>query len=178
MRAELKANIREWAESILIAVVLALLIRTFLIQAFKIPTASMEPTLLPGDKIMVNKLIYRFREPERGDVIVFKFPEDPRRDFVKRLVAFEGESLNIRKGDIHIDGEALVAPDFKRYYYNFGPYGTEDSVIIIPRGYCFVLGDNSKSSNDSRYWGFLPRENIIGRASFIWWPPRRIEKIE
>jgi signal peptidase I len=177
MKPEVKANIREWVESIVIAVVLALLIRAFLIQAFKIPTGSMEPTLLPGDKIMVNKLLYRFRQPQRGDVIVFKFPENPRRDFVKRLVALGGESLSISNGDVYIDGKKVNNPKLKRYYYNFGPYGTMDSVIVVPQDYYFVLGDNSRSSNDSRYWGFVPRKNLIGRASFIWWPPWRIGKI-
>jgi signal peptidase I len=177
MRDKVKANIREWAESIAVAVVLAFLIRTFVIQAFKIPTGSMEQTLMPGDKIMVNKLIYHFREPQRGDVIVFKFPENPRRDFVKRLAARGGESISIKNGNIYINGQKSDIPELQRYYYNFGPYGAPGAVITVPEKHYFVLGDNSKSSNDSRYWGFVPRKNLIGRASFIWWPPWRIGKI-
>ena len=102
MKKKTKGLVREYVESLLIAVVLALIIRTFIVTPFKIPTGSMEPTLVPGDKIFVNRFIYRFQAPERGDVVVFRYPEDPRRDFIKRLVAFGGERIKIEDGKIKI----------------------------------------------------------------------------
>ena len=189
MKESTKTAIKEWIESILIAVVLALFIRAFFIQAFRIPTGSMKPTLQEGDKIMVNKLLFgpkipftnfRFpgiREPKRGDIIVFIYPEDRKKDFIKRLVALNGETAEISDGNILIDGEPIKEPPemLKLYYYNRGRYGGSGNKIEVPEDSYFVLGDNSNSSRDSRYWGFVPKENIIGRAMFIWWPPWRIQ---
>ena len=179
--------IREWTESILIAFVLAMFIRTFFIQAFKIPSGSMRMTLIEGDRLMVNKLRYGpkipftkkrlpgFSEPQRGDIIVFKYPEDPKRDFIKRLIAFGGETVEIRGGRIYIDGKLVEIPATKNiYYYNRGQYGEEGKPTKVPQGSVFVLGDNSASSHDSRFWGFGPDENIIGRAEFIYWPLTRM----
>src|SRR3989338_2140385 len=95
---------KEWAQSIVIALVLTLIIRAFVIQAFKIPSGSMRPTLTEGDKLFVSKFIYRFKSPERGDIVVFKYPEDPKKDFIKRLVAFEGETVEIKDGKIIVSG--------------------------------------------------------------------------
>jgi len=175
-----KKLIQEYIESLLIATVLALIIRTFIITPFKIPTGSMEPTLKPGDKIFVNRLIYRIRKPKRGDVIVFRYPEDPKRDFIKRLVGFGGETIEIAEGKVIINGEAIDSPDiFKEISYeNRGAYGALDAQITIPDDCYFVLGDNSKSSRDSRYWGFVPYKSLLGRAFVIWWPPWRVGKIE
>ncbi len=189
MKESTKAVIREWVESIVIAVILALFIRTFFIQAFKIPSGSMRPTLQEGDKIMVNKLLYgpkipftnyRFpalREPRRGDIIVFVYPEDPKKDFIKRLIATGGETVEISNGTIYIDGQpAEDSAELRNiYYYNRGRYGQEGRAVVVPENNYYVLGDNSDSSRDSRYWGFVPRDNIIGRAMFIWWPPWRIQ---
>ena len=172
----MKALIREYAESIAIALVLALVVRTFVVQAFKIPTGSMRPTLLEGDRILVNKFIYRFRQPEPGDIVVFKYPEDPKRDFIKRLVATAGQKVEIRSGQIFVDGKPLHAKGSfeQRYYYNQGPFGKEGEEVAVPRDSFFVLGDNSASSRDSRYWGFVPRRNLVGKAFFLYWPPYRI----
>jgi signal peptidase I len=184
----IKRWMKEWGEPIIIAVLLALFIRAFFIQAFRIPSGSMKPTLKEGDKIMVNKLIYgpkipftnfRFpgiREPRRGDIIVFIYPVD-KRDFIKRLAAVGGETLEISNGNILINGKPAEAPPemLRIYYYNRSRYGGEGKPIEIPEDSYFVLGDNSNSSQDSRYWGFVPKENIIGRAMFIWWPPWRIQ---
>jgi signal peptidase I len=192
MKESTKLAIKEWVESILIAVILALFIRAFFIQAFKIPTGSMKPTLKEGDKIMVNKLIFgpkipftnfRFpgiKEPKRGDIIVFIYPEDRKKDFIKRLVALGGDTLEISDGNILINGEPIKGPPemLKVYYYNRGRYGQDGEIIEVPEGSYFVLGDNSNSSRDSRYWGFVPKENIIGRAMFIWWPPWRIQVLK
>lgn len=185
----------EWIESILIAFILAMVIRTFVIQAFKIPSGSMRPTLVEGDRLIVNKLRYGpkvifrfggkilwssprlpgFSEPKRGDIIVFLFPEDLKRDFIKRLIAFGGETLEIKNGDIYIDGELIEDPVIKNtYYYNRGDYGEMNQPIRVPEGHVFVLGDNSGSSHDSRYWGFVPEEYIVGRAELIYWPLQRM----
>ena len=186
-----KSTAREWIESIIIAFVLAMVIRTFLVQAFKIPTGSMRPTLLEGDLILVNKFIYgakipfvdvnlpAVRQPRRGDVVVFIYPENPQKDFIKRLVAVEGETVKIENGTIFIDGQPLLDTVFsQRYYYNRGEFGQEGKKIVVPKNSIFVLGDNSASSQDSRFWGFVPRKNILGEAILIYWPPQRIRIIK
>jgi signal peptidase I len=182
---------REWAESIIIAFLLAMVIRIFIIQAFKIPTGSMRLTLVEGDVILVNKLEYGaklpfsnlrlpgFNQPYRGDVIVFIYPKNPKKDFIKRLVALEGETVEIRNGTIYIDDKPLIDPAFgTRYYYNRGDFAQPGQKIRVPKGHFFVLGDNSASSEDSRYWGFVPKNNIIGRALLIYWPLNRIRIIK
>lgn len=186
-----KSAWREWAESIVIAFLLAMVIREFFVQAFKIPSGSMIPTLVVGDRLMVNKLRYGpkirfthqrlpgFSKPRRGDVIVFTYPEDPKRDFIKRLIAFGGERVEIRDGDIYIDGKLWTDPRIaKIYYYNRGRYGQEGEAVDVPEGSVYVLGDNSASSHDSRFWGFVPVENIIGRAELIYWPLPRLRVLE
>ena len=186
-----KSVIREWVESIVVAFILAMIIRTFVIQAFKIPTGSMRSTLLEGDLILVNKFIYgakipfidlnlpALRQPKRGDVIVFIYPESPKRDFIKRLVGLPGETLEIKDGTVYVNDKPLIDSIFnQRYYYNRGEFGQEGRKIKIPDDNFFVLGDNSASSQDSRYWGFVPRKNILGKALVIYWPPQRIRIIE
>jgi len=186
-----KSVIREWIESIIVAFILAMVIRTFVIQAFKIPTGSMRSTLLEGDLILVNKFIYgaripfidlslpALRQPKRGDVIVFIYPENPKKDFIKRLVGLPGETLEIKNGTVYINDKPLIDSVFnQRYYYNRGEFGQEDRKIKIPEDNFFVLGDNSASSQDSRYWGFVPRKNILGEALVIYWPPQRIRIIQ
>lgn len=176
----IKQVVREYAEAIVIAFILAMVIRTFVIQAFKIPTGSMRPTLIERDRILVNKFIYRFKEPQRGDVIVFRYPEDPKKDFIKRLIAKSGESVQIIDGNIWIDAKLIKEPQKVKniYYYNQGPYGEEGKNIKLPNDSYFVLGDNSASSRDSRYWGFIKRKDIKGKALVIYWPLTRIRKIE
>ena len=183
--------IREWVESIVVAFLLAMVIRTFVVQAFKIPTGSMRPTLMEGDLILVNKFIYgakapfinfRFpalRQPKRGDVVVFIYPENPKRDFVKRLIATEGETVEIKNGTIYINDRPLLDATFsQRYYYNRGDFGRENQKITVPKDNYFVLGDNSASSQDSRYWGFVPKKNMLGNAIIIYWPPQRIRMVK
>jgi signal peptidase I len=212
-----KSATREWVESILIALVLAVLIRSYFIQPFKIPSGSMRMTLIEGDHLFVDKLTYGpqvlppmfwdiglqegnpmlslrwpeallpwtktrlpgFRKPQRGDVIVFVYPVDPTKDFIKRLIAVGGETVEIKDGTIYINGKEITDPRIKRtYYYNRGDYGAEGEVVHVPPGYVFVMGDNSGSSYDSRYWGFVPESNIIGRADVIFWPLDRIRIIQ
>lgn len=182
---------REWAESLVIAFLLAMVIRTFVIQAFKIPTGSMRPTLMEGDLILVNKFIYgakipfanwnlpALRKPQRGDVVVFIYPIDPKKDFIKRLIAVEGDRVELKRGTIYVNDKPLLDSVFNRiYYYNRGEYADEGKKITVPKESFFVLGDNSASSQDSRYWGFVPRKNLLGKALVIYWPPKRIRIIK
>ncbi len=171
---------REWANSIIVALVLTLIIRTFVVQAFKIPSGSMRPTLLEGDKLFVNKYIYRFKSPTAGDIVVFRYPVDPKKDFIKRLVASGGDQVEIRDGKIYVNGKVLDDPETfgKFYYYNHDPYGGPGEVIKVPADNYFVLGDNSANSTDSRFWGFVPKKNVLGKAIFRWWPLNRFGKIK
>jgi len=180
MNNRLRYFIKEWVEPVIIALILALIIRTYVIQAFKIPTGSMRPTLMEGDRILVNKFIYKFKRPERGDVIVFVSPEDKKKDFIKRLVGLPGETLEISNGMILINGVAVGKDSIlrERYYYNRGDFGKEGQAVKIPEDAYFVLGDNSISSRDSRYWGFLPKRYLLGKAILIYWPVSRIRMIK
>ena len=178
-REKFIAEVKEWTSSILVALVLTLIIRTFVVQAFKIPSGSMRPTLLEGDKLFVNKFIYRFHPPQRGDIIVFKYPVDPKKDFIKRLVGLPGEEVEIRDGKIFVNGQVLTDPNSfgKFYYYKHDPYGGPQDKIHVPENAYYALGDNSANSQDSRFWGFIPAKNLLGKAIFRWWPPRRIGRI-
>ncbi len=190
-RKKLNPVTREWIESIVVAFVLAMFIRTFFFQAFRIPSGSMRMTLIEGDRLIVNKLSYGarvplspwrlpgFEKPHRGDVIVFIFPDDPKRDFIKRLIGIGGDTVEIRNGDIYVNHEQLDHPMVKSlYYYNRGEYGQMNQEVHVPEGYNFVLGDNSASSHDSRFWGFVPEDYIIGKAALIYWPLNRIRFIK
>ncbi len=157
-----KSNLWEWVESILIAFVLAMVIRTFVIQAFKIPTGSMRMTLLEGDAILVNI-----------------FPQDTKKDFIKRLVGIEGDSVEIINGTIYVNDKPVVEQGFNsNYYWNRGEFGEAGKKIKVPANSYFVLGDNSASSQDSRYWGFVPKDNMLGKAILIYWPLHRIRLIK
>jgi signal peptidase I len=180
MNSKIRYLIKEWIEPIVIALILALIIRTFVVQAFKIPTGSMRPTLIEGDRILVNKFIYKFKRPERGDIIVFISPEDKKKDFIKRLVGLAGETVEISNGTILINGKAVDNDSImkERYYYNRGDFGEENQVLQVPNDAYYVLGDNSISSRDSRYWGFLPKKYVIGKAFLIYWPLTRIKVVK
>ena len=162
-----KSSTRELVESIIIALVLALIIRTFVVQAFKIPSGSMLNTLLIGDQILVNKFIYKFKEPQRGDIIVFKFPGDERKDFVKRLIGLSGEKIEVVNNQVYINDRPLKEP----YTIFQGPPGARENYgpRIIPKGYLFVMGDNRNNSSDSREWGFLDKRKLRGKAFMIYW---------
>ncbi|MCD6363230.1 MAG: signal peptidase I [Synergistetes bacterium] len=167
-----KSAWREIAETIVFAVILALLIRTFVVEAFYIPSSSMVPTLEPGDRILVLKFYYYFTDPQRGDIVVFKFPLDPSKDLIKRVIAVGGEVVRMENGYVYVNGRRLKEPYVaRRDFYNMPP-------VTVPKGYYFVLGDNRPNSEDSRYWGFLPRGNIKGKAVFRYWPPSRIGVIK
>ncbi len=190
-----KSTVREYAEAIFFAIILTMIIRTFVIQAFRIPTGSMEETLLVGDFLFVNKFLYgasvpftdwrlpAIRKPRAGDIIVFKFPEDQKRDFIKRVVAAAGDTLQIIDKVVHINGVAQeqgfvkftnphilpsghrdpnVKPSGAGNRDNFGPY-------VIPEHHFFMMGDNRDNSDDSRFWGPLHEDLIKGKALFIYW---------
>lgn len=185
-----KSNIRETIEAVVVAFLIALVIRTFVIQAFKIPSGSMIPTLLVGDHILVNKFllgtpvdipftnITLFRMPglrkaQRGDIIVFKYPEDPKRDFIKRVIGVGGDVVMSKDKNVYVNGRRLVEPytqhvdeDIKPGQFdkrdNFGP-------VVVPGGEVFVMGDNRDQSYDSRFWGFVDDSEIKGKAVIIYW---------
>jgi len=192
-----KGRLRENVEAILIAVVLALFIRTFVVQAFKIPSGSMKSTLQIGDHILVNKFVYGIKfphlkipfhgepdlnygktlipisEPERGDIIVFKFPEDPGKDFIKRVIAVAGDVIRVRNKKIYIDGrqtedpwgsysDRRIMPPESQPRDNFGP-------VTVPEGKVFAMGDNRDQSYDSRFWGFVDLDAVKGKAFIIYW---------
>ena len=174
---------KNWGEPLVVAAIFAILIRTFLFAPYKIPTGSMIPTLLVGDKIFVDKISYRFEPPKRGDVVVFKYPLDSKKDFVKRLVGLPGERVEIRGGVAIINGHPLTeAPFSSNYYYNVDredwKFGHTGQVFEIPAHYYFMLGDNSANSSDSRNWGFVPQRNVLGKAKFVWWPPSRVKVLK
>jgi signal peptidase I len=183
-----KSTVREYFESIVVAVILALFVRTFVFQAFKIPTGSMKPNLLVGDHLLVNKFIFApaataverallpMRPIERGDVVVFKFPEEPDRDFIKRVIGLPGDTLELKNQTIHINGMPLIEP-YAHYLFPPAPDGQADGFdlrrkygpVTVPAGHYFMMGDNRDDSQDSRFWGFLPASYVKGRALFIYW---------
>jgi signal peptidase I len=192
LKERIKIEIKEYLEAGIFAAIIALfIIRPFIIQTFKIPTGSMRPTLIEHDLILVNKFIYGpkvpltawrlpgLRQPVRGDVIVFIFPGDPRKFFIKRLVGLPGETIEIKEGTIYANEKPVLDPVFtKVYYYNRGDYAKEGQKIVVPQDGYFVLGDNSASSLDSRYWGFVPKNNLLGKAIVIYFPFNRIRLIK
>lgn len=155
-------------EAVILAVILAAVIRIWIIEPFYIPSPSMEPTLYREDRIIVNKVTYRFRSPQRGDVIVFKYPLDPRRNFVKRVIAFEGETIEIRNNYVYINGQRLDEPYIPRVMVSdFEP-------VRVPKDHLFVMGDNRNNSDDSRVWGPLNKKYLVGKTVLIYWPPDRL----
>ena len=181
-----KSTAREYFESLVVAVILALFVRTFGFQAFKIPTGSMEPNLLVGDHLLVNKFIFGpatsglertllpMRKVERGEVLVFKFPEEPERDFIKRVIGLPGETLEYKDQRVFINGMPLIEPYAHYQLPATGEGNSSDprvryGPVTIPADHYFMMGDNRDDSQDSRYWGFLPASYVKGRALFIYW---------
>jgi signal peptidase I len=164
-----RTAIVETLDACLFAALLSLVIITFVVQAFYIPSGSMEPTLMVDDRILVAKFVYRLGPVRRGDVIVFRYPLNPQRDFVKRVMGLPGERVRLKEGVVYVGDRALsekgytIKPDFG----NYGP-------VTVPASQFFVLGDNRNNSEDSRFFGYVPRANIIGKAVFIYWPPARV----
>jgi signal peptidase I len=183
-----KSTVREYFETIVIAVTLALFVRTWVVQAFKIPTGSMENNLLIGDHLLVNKFVFGpaptalerailpVDEIERGDIVVFKYPDQPDRDFIKRVIGLPGETLELRNKKVYINGNPLDEP-----YVHFleASQGASEVTsfdvrerygpVTVPPDQYFVMGDNRDNSQDSRYWGYLPRHYVKGKALMIYW---------
>jgi len=180
-----KSRLREYVEAFVIAIVLALFVRTFVVQAFKIPSGSMIPTLLIGDHILVNKFIYGVKvpftdttlipvsHPHRDDVIVFKYPQDETKDFIKRVIGLPGDRVEVRHRQVYVNDQSLtepyavhqegVTPEMEmRPRDEFGP-------VTVPTDSYFVMGDNRDHSLDSRFWGFVKEDKIKGRAFLIYW---------
>ncbi|HEU5299889.1 MAG TPA: signal peptidase I [bacterium] len=169
-----RTSVVETLDASIFAALLSLLIITFIVQAFWIPSGSMEPTLQVDDRILVGKFSYRLGKIERGDVIVFHYPLNPGKDFVKRVVALAGETVELREGVVLIDGTPIeelyptaLAGGDRACTSNYGPQK-------IPEGQLFVLGDNRCNSEDSRFFGFVPLQNVVGKALFVYWPPTRL----
>lgn len=192
-----KSVVREYLEAFGIAIILALIIRTFFIQAYKIPSGSMEPTLLIGDHILVNKLDFGLRMPDslfgakplsgiipygqyvfrlepihRGDVVVFVFPPDPTKDFIKRVIGVGGDTVEVRGKSVYLNGRQMDDP---HAHYEPSESGVTITPrdhygpVVVPKGDVFVMGDNRDRSYDSRFWGFVPDNNVEGRAMVIYW---------
>ena len=184
-RIKKKSVVREYAEAAVIAVILALLIRTFVVQAFKIPSGSMEPTLLVGDHILVNKFIYGVKipfirntlipisKPKRDDVIVFIYPHDTSKDYIKRVIGLPGDRIDIFDQKININGTLY---DDNHGVYSEVRNGASPNMVkkryrpvIVPENHLFVMGDNRDHSSDSRVWGFVPLKSVKGKAFIIYW---------
>ncbi len=187
-----KSKVQEYAEAIIIAILIAFFIRTFVVQAFKIPSGSMKPTLLIGDHILVSKFIYGVkipyfrntlipvRDPKRGEIIVFIYPEDRSKDFIKRVIGVSGDTIEIRSKKIFLNGmpyedkygvyvDDFVIPGANQPRDNFGH-------VTFPKGAVFVMGDNRDQSYDSRFWGFVDLKDVMGKAYIIYWSWNNDEK--
>lgn len=180
-----KSVVREYIEAIIIAVILALFIRSFIVQAFKIPSGSMLPTLQIGDHLLVNKFIYGvklpvtgavlipWKTPVRDDVVVFRFPKDRSIDYIKRVVGVAGDSVEIKDKQVYINGEAVINPH-AQYTGNDimrASAGPRDNMgpVKVPEGTLFVMGDNRDNSYDSRFWGFVDLKDVLGKAFILYW---------
>lgn len=165
---------REVLETVFYALILAMLLRTFVIQAFWIPSGSMIPTLEPGDRVLVLKFWYALPsvEPERGQIVVFRYPVDPTRDFVKRIIGMPGDDVEIRDGRVFVNRREIAEP------YVLHPDNFTMDEQKVPPGKYFCLGDNRSNSQDSRYWGYVPRDNIKGPAVIRYWPLSRLGRLE
>lgn len=169
--ADWKNVVNEYLDAIIIAGLTALFLISYIVRTFYIPSSSMKPTLLPYDYILVNEFIYRFTEPQRKDIIVFKPPNRKNApDYIKRVIGLENEVLEVRDGKVFINGNPIEEPYIpaeQKPDYQWGPQK-------IPEGNLFVMGDNRNNSEDSHAWGFLPKKNIVGKAFVIFWPPGRM----
>jgi signal peptidase I len=182
-----KSTAREYFESICVAVILALFVRTFVVQAFKIPTGSMEKNLLIGDHLLVNKFVFAstlsaaertilpIDEMSRGDIVVFKYPEEPDRDFIKRVIGMPGDTIELKQKRVYVNGVRLDEP-YVQYLSPPEESSAQDvdvrvqyGPVTVPAGHYFMMGDNRDNSQDSRYWGFLPRSYVKGKALFVYW---------
>ncbi len=183
--------LKEYCEAVIIALILAVIIRTFFIQAFKIPSGSMLETLQIGDHLLVSKIIYgikipfldkfivTFAEPQQGDIIVFEYPEDESKDFIKRIVGLPGDTIEIRNKDVYRNGQKLVEPYVKHTDAMIQETSSRDNKgpLVVPPDKYFVMGDNRDESYDSRFWGFVDKAKIKGKAWVLYWSWRGFKEI-
>ncbi len=170
---KLGEEIKDWVISILIAIVLAFFIRYFIVELYMVEGPSMRPTLVNGERLVVNKFIYRFKTPERGEVLVFRYPRDPSRDFIKRVIAVPGDTVEIKDGRVFLNGQLLNEPYILERIKGSYPVAT------VPEGHIYVMGDNRNNSEDSRFRdvGFVPVELIKGKAVTVFWPLDHIKTL-
>lgn len=168
------AELKSWFRDILFAFATAIFIVIFVIQPVKVEGTSMLPRLVDQERIFVNRFIYRFTDIERGDIVVFWYPKDPNKSFIKRVVATPGDEVEIRNGAVIVNGERVEEPYLKAEFRDHDSWRKR----IVPEDRYFVLGDHRNSSNDSRNWGFVPRENIYGKAVFRYWPMSRVGPVD
>jgi len=158
-------EVRGWARDIFFTALIAILVVIFVVQPVKVEGTSMEPRLEPQDRIFVNKFVYYFSGVKRADIVVFWYPKDKTKSFIKRVIGLPGETVEVRSGVVYLNGEELAEP------YLAGEFDTDSySLQVVPSEHYFVLGDHRNSSNDSRDWGFVPEQNIFGEAVFRYWP--------
>lgn len=165
-------TLKDILETVLIALVITLIIRSFVVETFVVEGPSMQPTLYDGERLLVFKLAYRFGEPKRGDVVVLRYPLDPSKDYIKRIVAVGGDVVELRMGRLYVN-KKLVEEPYVQYpgLYNMGP-------ITVPEGSVFVLGDHRTNSEDSRYFGPVSKDLLKGKAWVIIWPPKAMGLIK
>jgi signal peptidase I len=170
----LAAELKSWFRDILFAIVIAIFIVIFVIQPVKVEGTSMQPRLVDQERIFVNRFVYRFRNVQRGDVVVFWFPKDRSKSFIKRVVGVPGDQLEIRNGIVYVNGMRIPEPYLRPEYQDFRSF---EKTRIPPSQY-FVLGDHRNSSNDSRNWGFVAQSLIYGKAIFSYWPFSKFGRVE
>ncbi len=165
-KTNLGEEIKDWVISIIIAVVLAFFIRYFIVELYMVEGPSMRPTLINGERLVVNKFIYRLQEPKKGDIVVFRYPRDPSRDFIKRVIGVAGDTIEIKDGKVFLNGQLLNEPYILER--TRGSY----AAATIPDGHIFVMGDNRNNSEDSRFRdvGFVSLEMLKGKAVMVFWP--------
>lgn len=166
-------EIKDWIVSIAVALVLAFLIRTFIVELYIVEGPSMRPTLESQERLVVNKFIYRFRPPEKGEILVFRYPRDKSRDFIKRVIATEGDSIEIKEGRVYVN-DKLLSED-----YILEKTRSEYAKATVPKGTVFVMGDNRNNSEDSRFVdvGFVPYDLIKGKAIVVFWPLDKLKSL-
>jgi len=168
---KMKNGLRDWVKDFARALVFFLVLQTYVVQGFVIEGACMEPELHSREKIIVNKMIYQIQDPEVGEVVVFSYPLEPEKDFIKRVVGIPGDVIEIKDGYLYRNGKMMKEPFVKEYV--FGSYGPQK----VPPGNICVMGDNRNNSHDSRSWGLLDRKMVKGRAEVKFWPPSAVGRI-
>jgi len=168
------SELKTWFRDLIFALAVAVFIVMFVVQPVKVEGTSMQPRLVDQERIFVNRFIYRFSEIHRGDVVVFWYPRDTAKSFIKRVIGLPGDLVEIRRGQVLVNGARIDEPYLRPEYRDRESFGR----VIVPPGHYFVLGDHRNSSNDSRNWGFVPRELIYGKAIFSYWPVSRIGLVE